>query len=368
MAFVRLAPMLMVWMALAGETASARAGDSPLHAWLVEGLCGAASEEGRLPVVLAPSCAGASPRMAGDAAAFERHDWPAAREARQRAAGYQRSTSFLVRRPNGRVEAVQTFDFGVGASDGGERRFGAFDAGRGDGGQMVTVEGDTAVIAMTEDGSGGVQWFTGSRCRTGAPPERSGWVLFSGEPRPTWTAVVAELRITRTEADCPTRFDLSYTRWRGLALDWPYLIGGQPREGQPVLPALDTVVSEHFGGGSVERADHLERFFLVRGVGLARWERWEQIERSRRPDVAERAERLDRSGRCPPLEVDAAPGPGWLRIDCRHWMNFVATGPAVSRAMAAPGARQPLVPPEAAAPATGFSWGRSALPGARTTP
>lgn len=314
-------------------------------AWFVEVLCDAPQGAGRVLAALDPGCTGVALRTARHRALHERHDFPATHEAAARRGGYQRSTSFLIVRPDGHLEVVQTFDFG-----GGDRRFGWFDSGRGDGGQIVRIEGGTARITMTEDGSGGVQWFTGADCRHAVPPARSGWVLFSGTAKAEWTAEVAELRITANETDCPQRFDRSYTRWRLRALDWPVLFDGREEPDRATLPQQATVVSEHFGGESIERADHMERFYLVRGIGLARWERWEHVSRSKRSDLAARTERLAASGRCPLLDQasDAAPSEGWQRIDCRHWLNFVRTDTT-----------------HAPQQAHLFRWGREPLPGSR---
>ena len=332
----------------------AGAGVAPAHRWLAETVCAHAG--GRLtPGALTPGCSGERLRGVADLPLFERHDWPAAHEARQRPFGYQRSTSYLVARDDGSVEAVQTFDFG-----GGERGFGRFDGGRGDGGQVAALRGPAAVITMTEDGTGGVQWFTGSACRGRPEPSRAGWVLFAGEPQPGWSSLVAELRITRSPDECPARFDRSYTRWRLLPVDWPILFDGASDPSRPTLPSRETLVSEHFGGASLDAANHLERFYLLRGVGLARWERWEQTERSRRPNLEERAARLAASGRCPDIAGGEPPAQGWVRVDCRHWMNFVAVAADGagdrSAVLAAP---TPGRSADRPANARGFAWGRT---------
>ena len=54
----------------------------------------------------------------------------------------------------------------------------------------------------------------------------------------------------------------------GLGL---FLVNGR----QGASRVLDTVISEHFGKQNVESSDHLERFFLAKGIGLIRWERWQ---------------------------------------------------------------------------------------------
>ncbi len=310
--------------ALALAAAPARA-DADL-AFLAETVCADAQGGPARPLILAERCA--APRLRGpdDIVALQRHDWPAAEEAGQRPQGYQRSISYARRDRAGRWHAVQTFDFG-----GGDRRFGVFDAGRGDGGQVAAITAGAAHVTMTEDGSGGVQWFTGSACRGENEATRSGWLLFSGSRSESWRSSVASLRITRKAAECPTAFDRSFTRWREIPMDWPVLFDGRRNPAQPEARQLPTIVSEHFGGQSDEGAGHMERFYLAAGVGLIRWERWEQIGKSQRPEIDARAARLAASGRCPDVEGGGAPGGGWRRIDCRMWTNFVQAPDAAGR-------------------------------------
>jgi hypothetical protein len=327
---------LVLTLAITGAIgATEPAWAEPDLAFLAEAVCEAAPGAPLEPLVLSLNCV--RPRLRGlkDVVSMQRHDWPAAHEAAQRPQGYQRSNSYIVRDRSGRWLAVQTFDFG-----GGDRRFGVFDGGRGDGGQVAAISGGAAHVTMTEDGSGGVQWFTGSACRGEMEATRSGWLLFSQRREASWRESVASLRITRTSAECPTTFDRSFTRWREMQIDWPVLFNGRRDEARPALTQLATIISEHFGGQSDSGAGHMERFYLAAGAGLVRWERWEQAGVSKRPQIDQRAERLTGSGRCPEIDGSAAPGDSWRRIDCRMWTNFV----------------------DAAEPASQFDW-REALGG-----
>jgi hypothetical protein len=315
-------------IAIAAAAAPARAEQPPARdfAYLAEIVCDAGQGAPLVPAVLADECPAARLRREADVVDRQRHDWPAVAEAAHRPQGYQRSISYVVRDSKGRWMAVQTFDFG-----GGERRFGQFDSGRGDGGQVATISGGAAHVAMTEDGSGGVQWFTGAACRAPMEPTRSGWLLFDGARGAGWRASVAELRITRGAADCPSAFDKSYTRWRETLVDWPVLFDGKRDPARPQLPQTPTIQSEHFGGLDDAAAGHMERFYLARGIGLVRWERWEQLGRSPRPSLDERAEALAVAGRCPEVAGSTAPGGSWRRIDCRTWTNFVHAPEAAAR-------------------------------------
>jgi hypothetical protein len=313
---------------LVAATATARAEQPPARdfVYLAEIVCDAGHGAALVPAALADDCPVARLRGESDVVALQRHDWPAAAEAARRPQGYQRSISYIARDAKGRWMAVQTFDFG-----GGDRRFGLFDAGRGDGGQIATISGDAAHVAMTEDGSGGVQWFTGAACRAPMEATRSGWLLFDGTRGGGWRTSIAELRTTRAAAECPSAFDRSYTRWREALVDWPVLFEGRRDPARPELPQAPTIISEHFGGEHDSGANHMERFFLTRGVGLIRWERWEQLGRSPRPAIEERADALAASGRCPEVDGAAAPGGSWRRIDCRTWTNFVRVPEAAGR-------------------------------------
>ena len=296
-------PMLAVSLVLAVQPA--QAGDS--LRFLAETVC--TTTGGALAYsALEGTCDRRRPRALGDRLSAERHDWPGVRDNRK--SGYQRSTSYVA--ADGAI--VQTFDFGDGA-----RRFGRFDSGDGDGGQVVRVNEGFAVITLTEDGGGGLQYFAGSRCAGERDPSRSGWVLFGPTVPDSWTETVARLRIVRSAGACPDRFDQSYTRWRASIVDWPFLTDGRR---EPASRPLRTIVSEHYGGPDIARSHHLERFFLVEDLGMARWERWESDRSERSMD---RARRLSASGRCPIVNGSEAPATGWEMVDCRTWTNLVTS-------------------------------------------
>ena len=86
---------------------------------------------------------------------------------------------------------------------------------------------------------------------------------------------------------------------------------------------VDSVVSDHFGGDSIEAANHLERFYFGQGLGKYRWERWENLPVSTIPDAAKKAEDMAGSGRCMPIAYSDAPGPDWVMVDCRTWTTLV---------------------------------------------
>ncbi len=91
---------------------------------------------------------------------------------------------------------------------------------------------------------------------------------------------------------------------------------------------LDAVVSEHHGGAAIAHAEHLERFYFARDLGLVRWERWENMAVSRLPDRTRMAALIAASGRCPqPVAFSDPPGADWRMVDCRTWTNFVRATP-----------------------------------------
>lgn len=281
--------------------------------YLVETVCPLAKGQAALAIESA-GCAHPRLRLESDAPRSHRHDWPGVEDASASPSGYQRSDAYLILR-DGRPVAVQTFDFGTGG-----RAFGVFDKGRGDGGQIVEIDGPAAAFTMTEDGGDGVQWFAGARCAGEEDPLKSGWLIFSSTLGEDWTQSVARLKKVRSRGACPWFFSRSLTRWRRRTIGWPFLKEGRAER----RIRLDTAISEHYGAEEVQRSDHLERFFFAKGAGPIRWERWQNLAKSDR-GAGEQAAKLAQSRRCPPVEGSAAPAEGWVMADCRTWTNIVVS-------------------------------------------
>lgn len=313
--FLLFATLLLglAWPAVAQQA------HGPLLPWLVQSIC---LDEAGVPVPgllpFEPACGRRAPQRQDAPMPYRRHDWPAVQEARRVPLGYQASDSLLGSLLGGPA-AVQTFDFGAGDA----RRFGVLDHGRGDGGQVIPLGPGPAFIVMTEDGSGGVQWFLSPDCRQGGRGWQ-GWLLAGPNLSERWNARVVHLRIAASPQACPTAFDASLTRFRRTRLALPWR---DAASGRTATVAVDAIVSEHFGGAEIPTAHHLERFVLARGLGLVRWERWENPAIARRPDLAQRADLVESQQRCPMLSVSTPPGPGWRMRDCRHWTNFVRATP-----------------------------------------
>ena len=273
---------------------------------------------GRLP--FEPGCDRTRPLRTGEPLPYRKHDWPGAPDALPR--GYQASDS-LLGTLRGAPAAIQTFDFGNAP-----REFGRKDSG--DGGQVIPLPADGSLsAAMTEDGGAGVQWFQSATCQ-------AGWLLavppFTGE----WQQRLIGLNITSGPEVCPSRLNPSLTRWRSARIDLPWRESGT---GRTAATPAEVLVSEHFSGTAIAVADHLERFWFARGLGLVRWERWENGPRSRLAARVAMAAQLYGSGRCPPIAFGEPPDAGWQLVDCRTWTNMVREAPLPALDWPAPSLR-----------------------------
>lgn len=269
-----------------------------------------------------PDCGRRRPLSVGDALPYRKHDWAAVQLRASQPRGWVASDS-LRGTLFGRPAILQGWDFG----DMPQREFGRFDAGLGDGGQVVLIGPDgSAAAVMTEDGGEGVQWIPSPACvRSGGQPT-AGW-LFAAQPVTTaWRErVVQATRVARPEI-CPSQFSTTLTRWRLARIDLPMR---ETSDGSVRTVPVETLVSEHFGRATVPTAEHLERFFFARDLGLVRWERWEDRATSRFPRMEEFAAMIATQQRCPPLAFSDPPEPSWIMIDCRTYTNLVrATGDA----------------------------------------
>jgi hypothetical protein len=197
-----------------------------------------------------------------------------------------------------------SFDFGDGA-----RRFGRLDnqpGTSGDGGDLIGSRGPDTVILMTEDGTGGVQWFQSPGCEEEPEGGIGGWLLFDDQAAPDWRARVVRLRITPAAERCPLRYIPSFTRWRRLEIAYPWW-DGEAAQGPFIATSI---ISEHYDGASIAAARSMERFWFARDLGRLRWERWEA---SAGPtDLPQ----------CPAVAGAESPGPGWRLADCRFWVRF----------------------------------------------
>ena len=324
---VLLGPAAPVWSRMAwSQTLS----DADMIDYLAQSICldPTGKPSGALPIDA--ECRQSRPQRSEDTAPWRKHDWPNSLE--ETVQGYQASDS-VVQRRGARTLIVQTFDFGTGG-----RVFGRFDGGLGqggDGGQVLMLVDGWSNAAMTEDGGGGVQWFMGEACRSPVATDRRflSWLMFPNEVKAdAWTSIVARLNIAASPELCPRQFNAAFTRYRLDRIAFPFRIIDAGSRVTTAIRRLDVVVSEHYGGADIGSADHLERFFFARRLGLVRWERWSNRRFSRQHGDAEMAAQLAGTARCPKLESPGLdthglpggqPGRDWLLVDCRTWTTLV---------------------------------------------
>lgn len=318
---VLICAAILALVAAVPSTAQENLSEAALTSFLVQCIATDAGGKPDFPSPERPRCPGRGPQGVSDRAEWRKHDWGTLGENGPPRLGHQVSDSVLDHR-GGRNVVVQTFDFGDG-----ERRFGRFDKGNGDGGDLLAVIDGAVWGFFTEDGGAGEQWFIGESCQQDSGPSasRKAWLFFGSDvKRDTWTDAVARLTIARSPNECPTRgFGSAYTRYLRDTIEVPFRVlnGDKPAtlSGRPV----DTIVSDHFGGKDLATADHLERFYFGRGLGKYRWERWEQLSRTSLKDAEKRADDLSGSGRCMPIAHSDSPGEGWVMVDCRTWTTLV---------------------------------------------
>lgn len=270
----------------------------------------------------APGCEG-GPSKLEDMLSWRKFDWPGQDDPRSIPSGYLASDAVVIADGPDPVIA-HLADFGDHI-----RRFRHFDAGQGDGGQVVQIIDGAAYGVMTEDGGAGYQWFVSPACQPGgtARDRLKSWLFFGDDAKSgAWREKVVSLTMVRSRDGCARGFAQSYTRYRreSLAVRFIMPAGGSR---SPVTQDVDSIVSEHFGRGSIETADHLERFFFGRGLGMYRWERWEERRRTLQKGVDDQAARLSRSARCPPIAYSTLPERNWTMTDCRMWTNLAKQEP-----------------------------------------
>jgi hypothetical protein len=290
--------------------------------FMIQNVCLDTSEavlDGVSPIDGDRRCVAQRDLIAGEKLPYHKHDHPGTTD-KAAPRGYQRHDSFPVETAQFGLVIEHSFDFGFG----GGRQFGAFDAGRGDGGDVTLLSPEAASFAATEDGGAGFQLFVGSDCRdrVGTGALNRSWIIALLDPnRPLQGETVARLKSLKEGRleSCPARLNTAFTRW--------YLRPVQYRaaEGQGVPVTLTTLISEHYGGENPESADHVERFYFTRELGSTRWERWQNLEHSRdfSPDrLAKTASALALSGRCSKADTPAKGGQ-FVMIDCREWTLVV---------------------------------------------
>jgi hypothetical protein len=268
--------------------------------------------EGMSPIGPGTGCTRQRDLLPGERLPYHKDDRPAVADRAAAPEGYQRHDSFPVMTADFGEVVEDSFDFGEGL----ERRFGVFDEGLGDGGDIVLLAPGAVSIAATEDAGAGFQLFAGADCRGHVGPAAlaRSWILALYQTgAPLQGEMVARLKDLRAgdQQSCPARLNAAYTRWQVMPVRYDAGV------------TLLTLVSDHYGGKRPDRASHVERFYFTRELGATRWERWQDPERTHEFSAAEidAAARLAASGRCS-LPPPPKGGP-FVMIDCREWTLIV---------------------------------------------
>lgn len=250
------------------------------------------------------TCAARRNLALDEAVRFLRHDMPVA----GRSHGYQMGSSVPFRVYDGSVGVLHIFDFGgFTEADGVMRGFREFNRVGGfsatapstgkpiDGYDLLERNGALAAYAGTCDGGGGVQPFAHWTSGPGSCVNQDGWVLWDQSniaTDGTTAALVATLNIA--PGSCPSSMNLAYTTWR--MADVTYTSSKTMR----------SLISTHYGGGSVAAADAFERFYYTKPYGRTRWEAW------RKGGTL--------GGNCNGATTEG----DFVRVDCRDWSYGVA--------------------------------------------
>ena len=138
-----------------------------------------------------------------------------------------------------------------------------------DGYDILEAEGEFVSIIGTSDPGMNGQVFWNSACSGGMENpanHEDSWLTFPARilQNPKGTRL-AWLKINQGTG-CPWFFNPAWTEWQRLPGPFVFTSG----------KALEAIRSDHFGGRSPARADHIERFYFTRAYGFTRWERWER--------------------------------------------------------------------------------------------
>lgn len=308
--------------------AAAPATPAVLRDFMIQNVCldgRGAVLEGISPIDGDQRCVAGRDLRPGEMLPYHKHDHPGTRDLASAPQGYQRHDSFPVETAAFGTVVEHSYDFGVG--DG--RRFGVFDAGKGDGGDVTLLTSMAASFAATEDGGGGFQLFVGPGCegRVDAAALGRSWLIALIDPARSGllqgeaVAHLDDLHEGRQDR-CPARLDAAFTRWYVA----PFRYRAGAGQGKPVT--LATLISEHYGGARPDSADHVERFYFTRELGSTRWERWQNRSGNRHfafGQVARMAADFAASGRCSKAPAPTA-GAALVMIDCREWTLIVPPG------------------------------------------
>lgn len=249
--------------------------------------------------------------------------------------GFQGGDSFPIRF-QGQVRQIHQFDFGVfddpiSTAGGSTARFEHNfypGAKHRDGSDTSENSGAFASFPATTD-TNGEQPFWGPNCA-----REDGWVLFSNDLTKGQTArnVLATITGGATCApgqamgqaltyfdypDGPFEYSAFYTDGEGkLRYD-----GGAAHGAK----TLETVISWHFGGATIDTSTHIEKFYFTRTYGKTRWERWQNIAMTNLECGGHQCTEADsdKGNACNgPSRDERSPTAIFVRISCRDWTQI----------------------------------------------
>jgi hypothetical protein len=173
-----------------------------------------------------------------------------------------------------------------------------FVAANGDGGEVYLTDGVTVWIDRTQHGGINLNYFVGRNCGG------TGWLLFRNDAKiGEWRTITGKLNASEDPEACPS-LKTACVRYRLEDVTYPFMVNGELQK-----KTIRTIISEAYAGPTIEKARHMERFFMGEGWGRLVWEAWYT-----EPPTEDH--NLD--ARCPEISFPGYPArPGMYLRDCR---------------------------------------------------
>ncbi|HVT26452.1 MAG TPA: hypothetical protein VHE81_00395 [Lacipirellulaceae bacterium] len=308
----RLATIIAVSAPIVAHAAEAPAGWELAYDFAVQDVC--VDHNDRPLVGISPAdgtgkCPSHRNLRIGEKLPYHKQDWPSKEQAAAHPHGYQRQDDYpWSTRLFGTVVIQERINLGKDADEESE------------GGGLEIFSDRTFASGLTE-AHAGIKYFYGPRCGSSDWRDKiaDSWVFVGRDFQLDRSGSLVS-RITRNLEQCPDRLSHSYTAWFTRPASFVVGSGGNQHQATFV-----TLISNHFGGRSIDKAGDLERFYFTRELGLVRWERWESLGRrgEQGVDRPKMAQDLASSGRCAPIEGAPAKDGNWVMTRCRHWTNIV---------------------------------------------
>ncbi len=168
-----------------------------------------------------------------------------------------------------------------------------------DGGEQYEIEGHDVIIECTlDEGHPYVQWFVGD-----------GWFVFSDDVTDQWKSRLVRLA-GHPDPLAEPPLNPAFTRYKRATITFPS------------IGSVDTIISEHYAGESIEKAYTMERFFFAKGYGRVCWQAW-----GKEPEVSQYFGPLD-AYRAPDFGYNSIAG--WRMYDTRVQVNSASDKPLLT--------------------------------------